>query len=177
MSQTLLEPRWYKNDSIQSKTIPSLKLPPFFTTYTVREKGTVEVVISEQLSWKVSWFLKEHYCPAKNHTTLHDHVQLVTFSIVYYGFYYFANGPNINIVLERELSKTTIFRPSLLRKWWLQKIFLATLRIFGNKFRKSVNWKLSDKLSRVGEENSKRQKEMSGLYLGPLWILLLCKQS
>ena len=26
--------------------------------------------------------LKEHYCPARNHTTLHDHVLLVTFSIV-----------------------------------------------------------------------------------------------
>ena len=45
--------------------------------------NTVEIVISEQWSWKVSWFLKEHFCPAKNHTTLHDHVLLVTFSTVY----------------------------------------------------------------------------------------------
>jgi len=30
-----LEQRQYKNDSIQSKLIPTLKLPPFFTTYTV----------------------------------------------------------------------------------------------------------------------------------------------
>ena len=41
---------------------------------------TVEIVISEQWSWKVAWFLKEHYCSARNHTTLHDHVLLVTFS-------------------------------------------------------------------------------------------------
>ena len=27
-------------------------------------------------------FWKEHYCPAKNHTTLHEHVLLVTFSTV-----------------------------------------------------------------------------------------------
>ena len=33
-----LEPRQYKNDSIQSKIIPTLKLPRFFTTYTVRGK-------------------------------------------------------------------------------------------------------------------------------------------
>ena len=46
------------------------------------EQGTVEIVISEQWSWKVSWFLKEHYCSAKNHTTLHDDVLLVTFSTV-----------------------------------------------------------------------------------------------
>ena len=45
-------------------------------------RPTVEIVISEQWSWKVAWFLKEHYCPAKNHTTLHDHVLLVTFSTV-----------------------------------------------------------------------------------------------
>ena len=35
---TLLEQRQYKNDSIQSKIIPRLKLPRFFTTYTVRGK-------------------------------------------------------------------------------------------------------------------------------------------
>ena len=34
----LLELRQYKNDSIQSKIIPTLKLPLFFTTYKVREK-------------------------------------------------------------------------------------------------------------------------------------------
>ena len=34
-----LEPRQYKNDSIQSKIIPTLKLPRFFTTYTVWEKS------------------------------------------------------------------------------------------------------------------------------------------
>ena len=45
---------------------------------------TVEIVISEQWSWKVAWFLKEHYCPARNHTTLHDHVLLVIFSTVYW---------------------------------------------------------------------------------------------
>ena len=45
-------------------------------------KLTVEIVISEQWSWKVAWFLKGHYCPARNHTTLHDHVLLVTFSTV-----------------------------------------------------------------------------------------------
>ena len=33
-----IEPRKYKNDSIQSKIIPTLKLPRFFTTYTVRWK-------------------------------------------------------------------------------------------------------------------------------------------
>ena len=43
---------------------------------------TVEIVISEQWSWKVAWFLKEYYCPARNHTTFHDHVLLVTFSTV-----------------------------------------------------------------------------------------------
>ena len=46
---------------------------------------TVEIVIIEQWSWKVAWFLKEHYCPARNHTTLHDHVLLVTFSTVYWS--------------------------------------------------------------------------------------------
>ena len=35
----ILEPRQYKNDSIQSKTIPTLKLPRFFTGYMVREKA------------------------------------------------------------------------------------------------------------------------------------------
>ena len=34
-----LEPRQYKNDSIQSKIIPTLKLPRFFTAYMVREKS------------------------------------------------------------------------------------------------------------------------------------------
>ena len=34
-----LEQRQYKNDSIQSKVIPTLNLPRFSTTYTVREKG------------------------------------------------------------------------------------------------------------------------------------------
>ena len=43
---------------------------------------TVEIVISEQWLCNVSWFLKEHYCPAKSHTTLHDHVLLVTFYTV-----------------------------------------------------------------------------------------------
>ena len=46
-------------------------------------QSTVEIVIIEQWSWKVAWFLKEHYCPARNHTTLHDHVLLLTFSTVY----------------------------------------------------------------------------------------------
>ena len=46
-------------------------------------KCTVEIVISEQWSWKVAWFLKEHYCPARNHTTLHDHVLLVTFTTMH----------------------------------------------------------------------------------------------
>ena len=50
-----------------------------FTLYTIT---TVEIVISEQWSWKVAWFLKEHHCPARNHTTLHDVVLLVTFSTV-----------------------------------------------------------------------------------------------
>ena len=45
-------------------------------------KSKVEIVISEQWSWKVAWFLKEHYCPARNHTTLHDHVLLKTISTV-----------------------------------------------------------------------------------------------
>ena len=44
---------------------------------------TVEIVISEQWSWEVAWFLKEHYCPARNHTTLHDPVLLVTFYAVH----------------------------------------------------------------------------------------------
>ena len=44
--------------------------------------STVEIVISEQWSWKGAWFLKEQYCPASNHTTLHDHVLLVAFSTV-----------------------------------------------------------------------------------------------
>ena len=35
----ILEQRQYKNDSIQSKIIPILNLPRFFTTYAVREKG------------------------------------------------------------------------------------------------------------------------------------------
>ena len=35
----ILELRQYKNDSIQSKIIPTLKLPLFFTTYTVRGKA------------------------------------------------------------------------------------------------------------------------------------------
>ena len=47
---------------------------------------TVEIVISEQWSWKVAWFLKEQYCPARNHTALHDHVLLVTFSTVFKPF-------------------------------------------------------------------------------------------
>ena len=34
-----LEQRQNKNDSIQSKMIPILKLPLFFTTYTARGKG------------------------------------------------------------------------------------------------------------------------------------------
>ena len=34
-----LEPRQYKNDSIQSKIIPTLKFPPLFTIYTVREQA------------------------------------------------------------------------------------------------------------------------------------------
>ena len=34
-----VEQRQYKNDSIQSKIIPTLKLPLFFTTKTVREKA------------------------------------------------------------------------------------------------------------------------------------------
>ena len=34
-----LEPRQYKNDHIQSKIIPILKLPQFFTIYTVRRKA------------------------------------------------------------------------------------------------------------------------------------------
>ena len=34
-----LELRQFKNDSIQSKIIPILKLPRFFTTYTARGKG------------------------------------------------------------------------------------------------------------------------------------------
>ena len=45
--------------------------------------STVEIVISEQWSWKVAWFLKEDYCPARNHTTLHDLVLLVTFPTVH----------------------------------------------------------------------------------------------
>ena len=36
---TFIELRQYKNDSIQSKIIQTLKLPLFFTTYTVREKA------------------------------------------------------------------------------------------------------------------------------------------
>ena len=43
---------------------------------------TVEIVISEQWSWKVAWFFKEHYCAARNHITFHDHALLVTFSTV-----------------------------------------------------------------------------------------------
>ena len=35
----MLEPTHYKNESIQSKIFPTLKLPRFFTTYTVREKA------------------------------------------------------------------------------------------------------------------------------------------
>ena len=35
----MLEPRKYKNDSIQSKIIPTMKLPRFLTTYMVREKA------------------------------------------------------------------------------------------------------------------------------------------
>ena len=35
---------------------------------------TAEIIISEQWLWKVAWFLKEDYCPARNHTALHDHV-------------------------------------------------------------------------------------------------------
>ena len=46
---------------------------------------TVEIVLSEQWSSKVAWFLKEHYCPSRNHTTVHDHVLLVTFSTVNSG--------------------------------------------------------------------------------------------
>ena len=34
-SGLLLEPRQYKNESFQSKTIPTLKLPRFYTTYRV----------------------------------------------------------------------------------------------------------------------------------------------
>ena len=34
-----LEQKQNKNDSIQSKIIPTLKLPRFFTTYMVREKA------------------------------------------------------------------------------------------------------------------------------------------
>ena len=35
----LLELRQYKNDTIQSKVIPTLILPRFFTTFTAREKA------------------------------------------------------------------------------------------------------------------------------------------
>ena len=37
-SKYMLELRQYKNDSIQSEIIPRLKLPHFFSTYTVRGK-------------------------------------------------------------------------------------------------------------------------------------------
>ena len=53
-----------------------------FQVTEYRHKSTVEIVISEQWSWKVAWFFKEHYCPARNHTTLHDHVPLITISTV-----------------------------------------------------------------------------------------------
>ena len=36
--EVLLEQRQYMNDSIQSKRIPNLNLPRFFTTYTAREE-------------------------------------------------------------------------------------------------------------------------------------------
>ena len=38
INSLVLEPRQYKTDSIQSKIIPTLKLPRFFNTYTVKEK-------------------------------------------------------------------------------------------------------------------------------------------
>ena len=39
ITEFLAQARQYKNDSIQSKIIPTLKLPLFFTTYTVRGKA------------------------------------------------------------------------------------------------------------------------------------------
>ena len=55
------------------------------------DKRTVEIVISEQWSWKVAWLLKEHYCPARNHSTLHDHVLLVTFSTVQLFIFFYVD--------------------------------------------------------------------------------------
>ena len=39
ITHAVLEPRQYKNDSIQSKIIPILKMPHFFTTYPMRKKA------------------------------------------------------------------------------------------------------------------------------------------
>ena len=72
---------------------------------------TAEIVTSEQWSWKVAWCLKVHYCPAKNHTTLHDHVLLVTFSTVHLQhFRFFFTFINLKVwkLFERFLRYTKI---------------------------------------------------------------------
>ena len=45
----------------------------FESTYS-----TVEIVITEQWSSKVAFILKQHFSPARNLTTLHDHVLKAT---------------------------------------------------------------------------------------------------
>ena len=68
--------------SKESRLILAIQSTFTCSRHSVVYQTTVEIVISEQWSWKVAWFLKEHYCPTRNHTTLHDHVLLVTFSTV-----------------------------------------------------------------------------------------------
>ena len=48
-----LEPRQYKNDSIQSKLIPTLKLPRFFITYTRKKCGNfiIEIIFDRMESF------------------------------------------------------------------------------------------------------------------------------
>ena len=65
-------------------------LNTFHCNKNALRNATVEIVVSEQLSRKVAWFLKEHYCPARNHTTLHDYVLSLTFSTLQSSFAFFT---------------------------------------------------------------------------------------
>ena len=54
---TLLEPRKYKNDSIQSKIIPTLKLPHFFAIYR-HQPSQSRVDIEHWLKANTAWIAR-----------------------------------------------------------------------------------------------------------------------
>ena len=74
-SMSTLEQRQYKNDSIQSKVIPTLNLPQFFTTYTMREKG-VNFKIGIIFDWMESFLFC--LCSSISHFLPNDSLRLQT---------------------------------------------------------------------------------------------------